>query len=505
MFKHLKSVVTNHPRYCQGLRCLKRTMPKKNLLMRITGSLLYVAMLLCGGCSSGNSGANTDSPDFNFSLISKNEIGVIGNFESTDPVISGNNTFVAFISSADNLVLEKSDGETDIFIYDIEFQSLSRVPFDHESYGRGTLKNLSLSADGRLVAFEHVTQYPEEFHHVFIYDRMLDQMDMIPEHMPTGPQGSDTSYTYKGYTNPHISGDGRFLAFYSFYQSFFITAPTSGEIVILNLQTQTRTVIPISTNGDPDYGATYHDNDIVHPTLNDNGRFLAFESNAPDLVANDQNGLRDIFIYDALEETLARVSINSQGDETIPFTYCVTGSDCVAAKPKGHSKMPSISADGRYVVFASTAKNLAGDPGICTGTCFQCRECLADDIFLRDCETNTTIAISAGLNGELANGSSFDPIISKDGAYVVFASAATNLVPDDLNEQIDIFLFEIATEELHLISRDKFGNQANGESRNPALGYNESLIVFQSNASNLPENGSNDFYQIILGRNTISN
>lgn len=480
-------------------------MQKKDPWMRITGSLLYIAILLCGGCSSGSSSINADSPGFDFSLISKSEIGISGNSESTDPVISENGAYVVFISSADNLVPEESDGETDIFIYDIEFQSLARVPFDHELYGNGTLKNLSLSTDGRLIAFEHATQYPDEFHHVFVYDQMLDQMDMIPESTQTEPQRPDSEYTYKGHTNPCISGDGRFLAFYSFYQSFWISVPTVGDIVIFDRQTETNKVIPITTNGDPDYYSTYNDNDIVNPTLSDNGRFLVFESNAPDLVANDQNGLRDIFIYDTIEDTMARVSVNSDGDEALPFTYCVTGSDCVSARPKGHSRTPSISADGRYVVFASTAKNLAGDPGICTDTCFQCHECLGDNIFLRDCETKTTIAISAGLNGELANGSSFDPVISQDGAHVVFASDATNLVPDDLNQQTDIFLFEIATQNLHLISRDNFGNQTDGESRNPALGQSESPIVFQSNASNLIENGSNNFYQIILGRNTSNN
>ena len=130
----------------------------------------------------------------------------------------------------------------------------------------------------------------------------------------------------------------------------------------------------------------------VDPAISADGRFVAFSSDATNLVPGDTNGTADVFVRDRQTGTTRRVSVGSGG-----------------AQGNGLSVDPAISADGRFVAFASDATNLV--PGDTNG---------ADDVFVRDRQTGTTRRVSVGSGGAQGDRVSFDPAISADGRFVAF-------------------------------------------------------------------------------------
>jgi Tol biopolymer transport system component len=150
------------------------------------------------------------------------------------------------------------------------------------------------------------------------------------------------------------------------------------------------------------------------PAISADGRFVAFQSAASNLVPGDTNGAQDIFVRDRQTGTTRRVSVGPGGVQT---------------NAEASSGVPAISADGRFVAFESDATNLV--PGDTNG---------AIDVFVRDRQTGTTRRISVGPGGVQGNSDSGGPAISADGRFVAFVSNASNLVPGDSNARFDVFV-----------------------------------------------------------------
>lgn len=185
------------------------------------------------------------------------------------------------------------------------------------------------------------------------------------------------------------------------------------------------------------------------------GRFVAFTSAAV-LVAGDSNGFSDIYVRDRQAGTIERVSLGA-----------------ASAQSNGNSFDPSISADGRFVVFSSSASNLVASDtnGV-------------NDVFIHDRQGHITKRLSASVAGQ-ANGASDQGCISGNGLYVAFASVATNLVSADTNAVRDIFVHDIPTGVISRVSVDSFGAPGNGESASPCISSDGRFVVFQSIAANL--------------------
>jgi len=150
------------------------------------------------------------------------------------------------------------------------------------------------------------------------------------------------------------------------------------------------------------------------------------------------------------------------------------------AQANGYSSWPSISADGRYVAFESFASTLvAGDTNDCI------------DIFVRDRLNNTTKRVSVNSSGGEGNGDSRDPHLSADGRYVTFYSAASNLVSDDTNETIDVFVHDRDTGETTRVSLSSSGDEGNGESSWSTISGNGLFVAFESLADNLVPDDTN--------------
>jgi Tol biopolymer transport system component len=428
-------------------------------------------------------------------LISKNEAGQAGNGSSDRPSISGDGRYVAFESEADNLVGQDTNEAKDIFVYDRVNSQITRVSVSTAGeQGNQESGRPFISANGQVVAFQSKADNLVEgdtngVPDIFVKDLVSGEIERIG----IEPEPPADLYEYMGCTTPSLSAEGRYVAFFSYYTHAWYSQ-TYGDIVLFDRQSQTGKKIHIPSNGDYGYGGYYSRGEETNPVVSQDGRWVVFESNDNSLVEDDTNGIRDIFAYDSQTERIERVSVDSQGQQAASFRYCVTGSDCVAAPLSGHSTHPSISADGRYVVFASAAKNLAiGDPGDCTGTCFQCLHCLGTNIFLHDRELGRTSLVSVDADGNEAKYSSV-PMISGDGRHVSFWSWADNLVECGTNGGQDIYIRDLNNTSTKRIPVGILS----GVSAPATIRSDGQFVAFGSDAKNLLVNDTSNTSDVFI-------
>ncbi|MBK5107841.1 MAG: PD40 domain-containing protein, partial [Anaerolineales bacterium] len=193
-------------------------------------------------------------------------------------------------------------------------------------------------------------------------------------------------------------------------------------------------------------------------SISADGRYIAFWSEAENLVNGDTNGTRDIFVQDLDTGQTTRVSIASDGSQ---------------ANAGSGSYNTAISGDGRYVVFESHSTNLVPDD-------------LNDrtDIFVHDRVTGQTTIVSTATDGTLGNSDSYFPSISADGNYIAFASNASNLVLDDTNDKMDVFVHDQLSGETTRISVASDGTQGDNISQTPSISADGRYVAFSSAASN---------------------
>jgi Ca2+-binding RTX toxin-like protein len=208
---------------------------------------------------------------------------------------------------------------------------------------------------------------------------------------------------------PAISANGQFVAFESGVSSLVPgDANSVSDIFVRDLQANTTNRVSLSEMGSEGNAGSFT------PAISANGRFVAFESAASNLVGGDGNNSRDIFVRDLSANTTVLVSVSATG-----------------GRSNGDSKRPSLSADGRFIAFSSEASNLV--PGDTNNR---------SDIFVRDLQTNIITRVSGDAAGDIANGISLLPALSNNGKRVAFYSLASNVVPGDTNNVSDIFVFD---------------------------------------------------------------
>ncbi len=215
---------------------------------------------------------------------------------------------------------------------------------------------------------------------------------------------------------------------------------------------------------------TQSDDDSQAASISSDGNITALESFASTLVAGNITVFSDIYIHAIDTGTTERITDNING----------FGSD-------GDSQAPSIDADGNFVAFQSAATDLvAGDAN---GRV---------DIFVYDTTNATTDLISLNFNGLGTDGDSTAPSISADGSLVAYQSAATDLVPGDVNGQIDIFVTDLDAGNTEIISIDVFGQGADGDSTSPSISADGRFVAFQSEATDLVFGDSNGQIDIFI-------
>jgi flagellin-like hook-associated protein FlgL len=315
--------------------------------------------------------------------------------------ISADGRFVAFYSGADNLVEGDTNGTTDAFIKDTVTGVTTRVSTDS-----------------------------------------------------AGNQSTGSSIVAA------ISADGRYVAFYS-AASDLVAGDTNGQSDSFIKDTVTGVTTRVSTDsaGSEASGASFV------TAISADGRFVAFNSSASNLVAGDTNNQVDSFIKDTVTGITTRVSTDSAGNQAIG----------------ANSSVNAISADGRYVAFRSSASNLvAGDTNGLT------------DSFIKDTLTGVTTRISTDSAGNQATGESFVAAISADGRFVAFYSSASDLVAGDTNGVVDSFIKDTVTGVTTRITTDSSGNEATGgDSVVTGISADGRFVVFSSEADNLVAGDTN--------------
>jgi hypothetical protein len=194
-------------------------------------------------------------------------------------------------------------------------------------------------------------------------------------------------------------------------------------------------------------------------SISSDGRFVAFASEADNLISNDTNNVSDVFVHDRQSGETTLISLSSAG-----------------VQGNGWSEFPAISANGRFVSFQSASFNLVADDSN-----------FARDIFVHDRETGETSRVSLGPGGVQANDSSFTTAISADGRFVAFSSRASNLVDDDTNQRVDIFVHDRQVGQTTRVSVDTGGGQSNDRSAEElAISDDGRIVAFEWWPSSAP-------------------
>jgi len=396
--------------------------------------------------------------------------GPKGNGDSMNPVIADDGLVAAFHSSSTNLDPDDPDAMEDVFVRNLEADTTalaSRASGVSSVKANGASTGASMSADGRYVAFDSAATnlHPDDGDaatDVFVRDMVSGTTILVSRAAGVaGTKGNGAS------RSPSISAGGRFVAFVSAATNL---DPADGDAVesiyLRDLQNATTTLISRASGASGVSG----DGLSVNPVISGDGRYVVFHSYASNIGAGDGDVARDVFVRDVQAATTVLVSR-------------ATG----LAGTKGNgggSFVPSISANGRFVVFISQSTNIDPDDTD-----------VKDDVYVRDLQTATTLLVgrASGIAGTKSNGNSYFPEISSDGRYVTFYSRGSNLTPVDGDTQEDIFVRDLQSATTTLVSRATgvAGAKANNSCYFPELTAGGRFVVFESAATNF-EPGDSD-------------
>jgi Tol biopolymer transport system component len=398
---------------------------------------------------------------------------------SKQPSISADGHYVAFASDATNLVDGDTNGVTDIFVRDLAKKKTTRVSVS----GDGTQGNKAsiwpfISSDGRYVSFTSEADNLDApdangVGDIFVHDTQTGETKMISRAVD-GTAGNDLSFWSS------ISSDGRYVAFMSNATNLVQSDQNdSWDIFLRDRQTGQTSIVSMG------YDGSQANSQSEYPVISADGRYIAFASDATNIVTGDSAGYRDVFEYDRETGKNIRVSVSTDGKQADAGTQAF---------------VISISANGQFVAFPSLATNLVLNDNN-----------KAWDIFVHDRDKGETTRVSVSSDGKQADAGSYGVSISPDGRYVTFGSNATNLVPEDLNGVMDVFVHDRQTGQTELVSVSTDGtpgNEASGFTLIASDGIDfaygtlisadGSMVAFMSNASNLVVNDTNASQDIFI-------
>jgi Tol biopolymer transport system component len=348
--------------------------------------------------------------------VSVSGTGAQGNGASSGGAISTDGRYVAFVSTATNLVPGDTNGTADIFVRDRQTGATTRVNVTSSGQQANGFSNITdISGDGRYVMFgTNATNLVPggdangAGSDDLVHDRQTGQTILV-DVATNGVQASMYS------SGAAISRDGRYALFSSLAPNL-VPGDTNGVYDVFVRDLVAGTTVRVSK---PNAGlGTQGDQDSYARGISPDGRYIAFDSVASNLVASDTNNTGDAFVLDRSTGTATRVSLADAGGESPYYNFGA-----------------AISADGRYAAFVSADGDLVpGDTN------------QQPDIFVRDLRAGTTRRINVSNTGVQADRQSVNPRMTDDGLNVVYMSEATTLVPGDTNDSFDVFLHRRARE-----------------------------------------------------------
>jgi archaellum component FlaF (FlaF/FlaG flagellin family) len=392
--------------------------------------------------------------------------------------LSADGRFAYFESDAGNLVPGDTNGSADVFVKDTSNGIITRLSVT-QSGGQlnGHSKSPVITPDIRFLAFMSYANnaVPGDTNNasdIFLKSVFTGELTRISTDS-SGAQANGPSET------PAISVDGRYVAFRSM-ASNLVPGDTNGVMDVFVKDTQTGATTRVSTDsagveGDAESSAHYD------PAISADGRYVAFESDASNLVPGDTDGFSDIFVKDTQTGVTTRVSTDGSGGQA-----------------NGPSYVAQITADGRYVSFRSMADSLVELNGPMCGY-WSC-----SDVFVKDTLTGAVTAVSTTSAGTFADQPSFDPTISPDGRFAAFVTNASNLEYGKTVTQYDVYVKDLQSGAVELVSKSAGGAFGNDWSIGPRFSFGGGFVGIYSQASNLVPGDTNGVYEVLLTDNTAA-
>ncbi|MGA9777271.1 MAG: hypothetical protein WBS33_03265 [Verrucomicrobiia bacterium] len=455
----------------------------------------YFDVLVCDLVSNVTEIISAPNPAFSFVSPDGPSVLLSGSF-STEA------SYVAFVSDADNLAANATNGYRNVFVGDLLAGDNILVSANTNGVAAsGNSSEPSVSGDGRFVAFSSwagdlVPGDTDNIENVFVRDLLEDTTTLVSVNTNGTSPGSSNSFA------PVISSDGRFVMFQSPAQNLAAGSygsPGSGvtNLFLRDMQSNVTYVLTLGynlNNGPVDPGFT-------SAAMTPDGHYVAFTGT----VYTNDNIYNSVYVWDSYQAKLiyntnttsypvAQVSISPNGQRlaytTSPYwpsslfiadLVAPTNNNVVASGSFPSQPGLSFSSDGRYLAFATSAALSA----MATNQ--------TNDVYVYDvlAKTNCLISLNTTGNGD-GNGASDSPVISPDGRFVAYRSFASNLVPGDSNGVPDVFLYDRNSGTTTLLSASVFGS-ASGANRssNPFFSADGQTLLFQSAAYDLVTNDLN--------------
>jgi len=435
---------------------------------------MLAAMALCGALAAAPQAPWLTTERASVSSAGVEANGVCITNSNTRLAVSGDGRCIAFNSAATNLVTGDTNAAPDLFLRDVLAGTTERMSVSSsgqqgnaDNYGRGSY-GAALGADGRFVAFYSYSSNLVAGDNggkadVFVRDRVAGTTQRVSVSTSGGSPNSSSQ-------SPSISDDGRYVLFDS-YATNLVPSDRNKTLDVFVRDRVAMTTQRVSVgNG----GVEANGSCNVHfcgNALSADGRYAVFLSLATNLVAGDTNGLLDAFVRDRLAGSTIRVSVGSDG-----------------VQADGAAEMACISGDGRFVAFVSAAANLA-PPGAPAGK---------RQIYVYDRVAQVTTCASMSSTGQPGDNSTNDhAVLSADGRYIAFQSAASNLVVGDTNGLFDAFVRDLVLGTTTRLSAS--GTAWDGSGLGMAMDASGFTIAFASLATNLvpaDTNGVKDVFVI---------
>ncbi len=430
---------------------------RRRISALVSRVVLAVVIYLAAPCTQAVRAGKT-------TRVSTSSAGEEANRYCTSPSVSLNGRYVAFETQADNLVPDDTNAKTDILVHDLWTGETTRVSVSSDGEpGDGHSYSPAISADGRYIAFhsEAGNLVPDDTNRwcdVFVHDLYTGRTERVS--IPaTGGEADRLS------SSPTISADGRYVAFCSLATNMVLEDTNQkADIFVRDREMLTTRRISVSSDGDQSNGLS------ASPSISSDGRYIAFQSYATNLVEDDTNGHADIFVHDGISYATIRASMAWSG-----------------LQANGFCDHPSISGDGHYVAFHSYASNLVRNDTNDSA-----------DVFVFDLEMEEISRVSVSSAGDEGNDLSRSPSISPDGQYVAYYSAASNLVSDDTTGWLDVFVHDRRSGETVRTSFSTCRVPGDDDSDQPQLTDQGQYVVFASLATNLVPEDTNRYADIFV-------
>jgi trimeric autotransporter adhesin len=417
--------------------------------------------------TTGGTGTNT------VSIISTKNDGAIAASHSYSGSLSADGNKLIFSSWASNYVANDINGRADIFVKDLITGTVTLVSATNTG-AQGTNGSYGnyygiLSRDGQSALFQsdnlnlvgNTGNTPID--QIYMKNLSTGGLSLVSA-SATGVAGNAAS------SSMAISNDNRYVIFESTATNLVAGSNSFNQLYVKDLVTGS--IQRVSNNA----AGLIGNNESNHASFSADGQNIVFISAANNLVANDNNFSYDVFVKNLSTGIVKLVSSDSLGNQA-----------------NGGSSHASFSADGRYVSFESRATNLI--PGLDTTPSYT-------NLFRKDLITGEIKAIDTSATGISGNFEGEYPSLSSDGRYAVFTSRANNLVANDTNNDFDVFVKDLTTGDIKLVSADLTGKQFTPYSyvsaeNVSAFSADDNFILVYSAASNtLPNQGAEVIYKV---------